>query len=392
VGTKLGGFLDSVAPGAWLDMAVYCGVVSVIVRSSTIEARFPGGVSAYGLSRPNETYCADGEIIRVGFLAEGDARFFIARLLEAGIMPPGSEVSSEISLIVEGVGFRHPCDWLQLGLFDGRPAAWLAGSDRGKLAISAWEIEPSATRLQCHTAEELRESYEALGIKDGLDTYRHKKTGELIYVGRPFHVAPKRRWWQFRKPSQAQVNPDNPDQIYKAASDLIRPYLEHQLENAPLDNAARERLKRGRDMLSRVLEFNPRYWAALWFRGTAHKCLRELEPAYDDFRRAYALEKTNPNVGRELACMCMALGKGEEAVQVSREVLEKNPSGADLMSNFALALLVAGDVSQAEAVVENSLKLDPTDKITRNLAKMITSVRAGQTARPDRWPRPSARR
>jgi hypothetical protein len=44
----------------------------------------------------------------------------------------------------------------------------------------------------------------------------------------------------------------------------------------------------------------------------------------NDFQHAYALEKTNPNVGRELACICMALGRGEEAVRISREVLEKS--------------------------------------------------------------------
>jgi hypothetical protein len=181
-------------------MAVYCAAVSVIVRSSTIEARFTGGVSAYGRSRPNETFCADGEIIRVGFMVERDARLFIARLLEAGIVPPGSEASSEIALIVEGVGFLHPCDWLQLGLFDGRPAAWSAGSDRGKLFISGWEIESSATPLQSLSAKELRESYESVGIKSRVETYRHKTTGELIYVGRPFHAVPGRKWWQFWKP------------------------------------------------------------------------------------------------------------------------------------------------------------------------------------------------
>jgi len=120
--------------------------------------------------------------------------------------------------------------------------------------------------------------------------------------------------------------------------------------------------------------------------------LRELEPAYDDFQRAYALEKVNPNVGRELVGICIALGRGEEAVRVSREVLARNSTDAAMISNYALALLIAGNVSEAQAVVENSLRLDPSDELTRGLAKFIASVRTGQAARPDRWPPSSSDR
>jgi hypothetical protein len=189
----------SVGLGVCLFVAVYCAAVSVIVRNSTIEARFPGGISTFGLSRPNETLCSDGEISRVGFLVENDARSFIARLLEAGIVPPENEASSEIALIVEGMGFLYPCEWLQIGLFDGRPAAWLASSGRGKLAINRWEFEVSTTPLQRISQEDLRDSYEFLGLKDKVEAYRHKTTGKVLYVGRPFHAMPDRKWWQFWK-------------------------------------------------------------------------------------------------------------------------------------------------------------------------------------------------
>lgn len=58
-----------------------------------------------------------------------------------------------------------------------------------------------------------------------------------------------------------------------------------------------------------------------------------------------------------------------------------------LISNYALALLIAGNVAEAEATVERSHKLDPDDQITQHLAHFIVSVRTGRAARPDRWPR-----
>ena len=179
-------------------MAVYSAAFSVIVRNSTIEARFPGGMDAFGLSRPNETFCTDGKIGRVGFMVEKDARTFIAQLVAAGIVPSENETAAEIVLIVQGKEFLYPCDWLQVGLFDGRLAAWLAGTDRGNLFISQSEAEAS-TPLQAISNEELRASYEFLGMKDKLGVYRHKTTRQLMYIARPFHPARPRKWWQFWK-------------------------------------------------------------------------------------------------------------------------------------------------------------------------------------------------
>jgi predicted Zn-dependent protease len=121
--------------------------------------------------------------------------------------------------------------------------------------------------------------------------------------------------------------------------------------------------------------------------GIAHKCLRELGPAYNDFQHAYALENTNPDVGREFACICMSLGRGEEAVRISREVMNRAPTDAGLTANYALALLIAGYAEEAEVAVSHSLELDPQDRITQHLASLVASVRTGRTTRPDRWPR-----
>lgn len=371
-------------------MAVSAIAISVVVRNATIEARFPGGMPAFARSCPNQTFCTDGTISRVGFMVQNDAQTFINRLGAAGLAPSPTQAASEIALVIQGHGFFYPCDWLQLGLFDGRPCVWLAGTDRGRLFIPQLELNGSIDPPI--RAEEFRESFEFIGLEANgkVEVYRHKTTGELRYIGRPFH--PVRKWWQFwKRAQQPPVDADNHNEIYKAASDLIQLYVGHQLDHAPLGSSARKQLQRGCEMLWRVLQFNPGNWTALWFLGIAHKCLRELEPAYSDFHRAYALDKANPNVGRELVGICIALGRGEEAVHISREVLEKEPTNAGLISNYALALLIAGNVAEAEAAVESSLRLEPGDQITQGLAKLIASVRTGRAARPDRWPPPSLR-
>jgi tetratricopeptide (TPR) repeat protein len=375
-------------------MAVSAIAISVVVRNATIEAHLPGGMLAFVHSCPNQTFCTDGTISRVGFMVQNDAQTFANRLGAAGLAPSLTEAASEIALVIQGQGFFYPCDWLQLGLFEGYPSVWLAGTDRGTLFIP--ELDLNSGMAPPIRQSELRESFDFIGLKANgkVEVYRHKTTGALRYVGRPFH--PVRKWWQFwKRVQQPPVDEDNHNQVYKAACDLILPYIEHQLEHSPLGSSARKHLRRGCELLSRVLQLDPGNGAALWCRGIAHKCLRELEPAYDDFQRAYALEaleKVNPNVGRELVGICIALGRGEEAVRVSREVLDRNSTDAGMISNYALALLIAGNVSEAQAVVENSLRLDPSDELTQGLAKFIASVRTGRAARPDRWPPSSSDR
>jgi len=330
-------------------------------------------------SSPNQTFCTDGEISRVAFMVTDDARMFTSRLVDVGLV-----ARTEIALVTQGQGFDYPCDWLHLGLFEGHPCAWLAGSDRGSLFIPECDLN---SKIVATTAEEFRKSFEFVGLKANgkVAVYRHKKTGEIRYVGRPFH--PSRKWWQFwKRASQFPVNGSNHDEVFEAAWNLIKPYIQHQLTDAPLGQSERKQLQRACEMFGRVIEFNPSNWAAFWAIGIANKCLRDLTASYTAFQKAYVLEKDDPNVGRELSGICMALGKPEEAVRISREVVDRNPQDAGLISNHALAQLIAGNIHEAEIAVESALRLEPEDQITKSLAKFVAKVRTNQAPKPDRYP------
>jgi Flp pilus assembly protein TadD len=371
-------------------VAVSALAVSVIVRNVSIDDRFPGGMPAFAQSCPNQTFCSDGIISRVGFMVESDARRFANQVATASRAMTETDLASHIAVVRQGEGFAYPCDWLQLGLFDGRPAAWLAGEDRGPLYLPEGERTAS---MHLIPAEELRTTFDFVGLQgDGkVEVFRHKVTGELHYVARPYRPS-ARKWWRFWKPATGRpLGKDSAEKLYNAACSLIAPYVAHQLAEPPLAAPAQKHLKKGCEMLSRVLRSNPQIWGALWFRGVAYRGLRQLDPAYNDFRSAYALEKTNPSVGREFAGMCIALGKGPEAVQVSRELLDKYPNDAGLISNYALSLLISGNIPEAETAVEHALRIDPSDRVTQTLANFIAAVKANRRSRPDRWPPATAR-
>jgi len=362
-------------------MAVYAGAYSVIFRHATAEARLAGGVHSFGRSRPSPLLCTDGTLCRVGFMVEADAQRFIAQLVADGLVQSTEKAWAEIALVVQGVGFRHSCDWLQLGLFNGHSAAWLAGADRGDLYIPQYLLDEPSTMRPIDLSE-FRKSWDlsVLKTRGRVDVYRHKITGERCYVARPFRQ--QQQWWQFWKWSRPPVDATDCNQIYETACKLITPYSEYKLHEPPLPGPVRKQLQSAIEMIERVLEFYPVNWSALWCLGTAHRALRELEPAYSAFRRGYTVEKTK--VGHEFAYMCLALGKGDEAVQVYREMMERTPGSASLMADYALALLVADRLTEAESAAQDSLKLDPNNKMTQKLATGIASVRSGQIARPYR--------
>ena len=53
-------------------MAVLIEAISVVVRADELLKKFPGGWDAFKSIVPNQTLCADNEIVRVGFMSPQD--------------------------------------------------------------------------------------------------------------------------------------------------------------------------------------------------------------------------------------------------------------------------------------------------------------------------------
>jgi ankyrin repeat protein len=176
------------------------------------------------------------------------------------------------------------------------------------------------------------------------------------------------------------------NEFMTGAFHMLLPYLEFG-ENKPVESESdKNAVRRAVEMLERVTRINPYNWSALWFLGLAHRVLGDQELEYQALKRAYEMEQSMPYIARELSLACIALGKGEEAVRVTRDALSLQPDDAGLVANHSLALLIAGQVQAAEITVSRSLQLDPTDTITIRLQKLIQAVREGRLPRPTKWP------
>lgn len=147
--------------------------------------------------------------------------------------------------------------------------------------------------------------------------------------------------------------------LYKRGSDLIAPYL----------------LLSGR---------RPKTGSALWVQGKAFQSLNDHAQAYARFKRAYAIQSENPDVGRELMLECLQTQRMNEGVEVARATSSRTPRDAGLRANLGLALLMAGRIEEAADATAAALQLSSSDPITRDLLRVIQEVRAGKRAKPRR--------
>ena len=66
-------------------MAVLVEAISVVIRGDAIHEDYPGGWMQFQEDAPNDTICADGELVRIGFMDPDSARAYVERLETLGL-------------------------------------------------------------------------------------------------------------------------------------------------------------------------------------------------------------------------------------------------------------------------------------------------------------------
>lgn len=163
-------------------MGVIIEAINVIVPNAAIESRYTGGVSRYEESVPNQTFCSDGYLTRVGFTAPPDVDAFIGIITRAGLRLLDGEKFEEIAVVDQRTGLTRRADWLRLGQYaDSTTVAWLSGTNVSPVAIPVgWK----PTDFQFHRNEELADRFLPLADERGGNVLLDFKTGREIHVAR----------------------------------------------------------------------------------------------------------------------------------------------------------------------------------------------------------------
>ncbi len=121
-------------------MSVLVEAISVIVKASAIETTYPGGWESFTGFVPNQTLCADGDLVRVGFMSPRDTKEFVDELERMGLRYLSGGMAVDMVVADQRQGLACRCDWAEFGR-----VPWQGDSQR----------EVSAVRMQGTQSEEL---------------------------------------------------------------------------------------------------------------------------------------------------------------------------------------------------------------------------------------------
>jgi hypothetical protein len=173
-------------------MAVLIEATSVVIRADALMQKFPGGWEAFKRIVPNQTLCADNEIVRVGFMSPQDVESFVKKLQGAGLEFLRDNEAIDIAVADQMRGFTSKCTWLEFGHVDTSgegqrvAACRLVGSQVMQVVTPpGWKFEGSLSSTFAFVpSEHTAKGMKYLRNENGVDVYLNPITGKEMYVGR----------------------------------------------------------------------------------------------------------------------------------------------------------------------------------------------------------------
>lgn len=334
-------------------MAIPIEGYSVVVRRKRIQHLLDVGK----IEIRNSTAIADDDLWRCSFMIMEDASKF-ARSLEALGLNASRGPDSDAVIVSEfDLSIEPYCEWLNTSKWEKAVIAWLAGTEpRTVVAPEGWDPKVGSGLTYSPGKDQL----EFLRVEGQVEVYRDKQTGKEVYIGRT------------SMPVEA---------LFKSAGQIITNHL-RSIDEPVLTGADAAEVASAIAMLDQVLAEVSDEWRAYWMHGKGHLALGNLSAAYDSFTRAYALEKNEQAISRELAGVCLELGKYQQAVELAERAVSLQPDNDELLSNLALAHLLAGNIEAAQKTICAALKIDSSDSINQNVAMVIQQIANGSRPLP----------
>jgi hypothetical protein len=172
-------------------MAVLIEATSIIIRVQAIHDRYSGGWESFVQKIPNQTFCSDNELARIGFMTPDDCKSFVDDLECHRIIFLKDGRSQDVIVADQLRGFTVPCDWADFGQVELKrgqtvSAAQLRGTTRRQVFFpEGWIYEGSLSqKFGFVPTETEQKSLRFLRHEQGLDVYLNLMTGKEVYVGR----------------------------------------------------------------------------------------------------------------------------------------------------------------------------------------------------------------
>jgi hypothetical protein len=96
-------------------VAVLVEAISVIIRADVLLTAYESDWNAFKASVPNETLCADDELIRVGFMSPADVQGYVGKLRERGLTYVADGAAKDLVVVDQLHGPLTRCEWIEFG-------------------------------------------------------------------------------------------------------------------------------------------------------------------------------------------------------------------------------------------------------------------------------------
>ena len=352
-------------------MAVLVEAISVIVRRRSVETHFAGGLAGFRRAVPNRSYCADGTLLRAGFMAPKDVAAFVSILEAGGLTFLRDDQAVDLTVVDQLRGSTVPAPWLEVGKYAIGPtanvtAAWAANEARGPLATpDGWIFEESLSASHHFVShEEFNERLLFLRREDRADVYLDRATGKEVFIGRAAARGdtPEARFVRLEGIAGTAF------EVGRTMDALESPADDEQLE-ALRRHVEDELLPALQDVLD-MPQANDDVFTQ-FTRGLVLRLLNRRDEAERAFRRANELQPGVPNTLIELVRCLGEQGKYEEALPFAEQAVALNPEGPAAWGNLATCAFRCGDVTRAREAVDRALVLDPENAINRHIEALI---------------------
>ena len=174
-------------------MAVLIEGISVIIKRKSIEKKYSGGWDSFLNCIPNNTFCADDELVRIGFMIPDDVKKYINSLEENNLKYLENEKAIDLIVVDQLHGSTLKCNWIEIGFINlddnlniKVKCCRLKNSKLNQLLTpDGWQYDGSlSNQFGFIPNGEVHKSLKYLRNENGYDVYLNILTNKEVYVGR----------------------------------------------------------------------------------------------------------------------------------------------------------------------------------------------------------------
>jgi len=331
---------------------------TVVCPVATLEERWRGGLDGFRRGAPNNTFCCDGDLAGVSFMASEDAAAFVRKLEFHGLVHLERERCKDIAVASDRQGLLEPCAWLRVVRTDPWCTVTLLGRPAGPPAGPRWWDPDGPPPTAQVPDEEVGRYFRFLEVRDRVCSFEDTRTGTLRYAA-ALHGAALARMLSLRLrhlvdstqgPSAALEDCDDDalDDARVQALTLAGEEAERIADASPLLTTQALLLAARLARVARLWEVAARRWEAF----------TERVPAF---------------VGGwlELTWCRNRLGAHELALEAAERAVALEPTGPAALGNLAATLHELGRDAEAAATIRQALELVPDDGVNRAIARRL---------------------